>query len=77
MNIFTTNKNYLIQEIIDICNEHGLVTVDCLKDENMISVEEYNNGEFGDCIYEFHRVNEDIFKLTYSDEFLLSSALKL
>lgn len=76
MNIFTKNKNYLIQEIIDICNEHKLITVDCLKDENMISIEEYNDGELGDCIYEFRRINDNMFRLKYVDKFLVSNMIK-
>ncbi|EKE15745.1 MAG: hypothetical protein ACD_11C00108G0039 [uncultured bacterium] len=72
MNIFAKNKNYSIQEIIDICNKNNLITVDCLKDENMISIEEKG----ADCLFEFHRVSEDIFKLTYSDKFLLDEMLK-
>ena len=72
MNIFTKNKNYALQEIINICDENNLITVDCLKDENMISVEE----EGADCLFEFHRINEDIFKLIYADGFLISDILK-
>ncbi|MBL7156403.1 MAG: hypothetical protein ISS87_02315 [Candidatus Pacebacteria bacterium] len=68
MNIFIKNKNYSLQEIINICDKNGLITVDCLKDENMISVEEKGV----DCLYEFHRISEDMFKLTYSDKFLLA-----
>ncbi len=68
MNIFTKNKNYSMQEIIDICDKNGLITVDCLKDENMISVEE----EGVDCLFEFHKFSEDIFKLTYTDKVLVA-----
>jgi len=63
MNIFVKNKKYSLQEIIKICNEHRLVTVDCLKDENMISVEE----PYADCLFEFHKVGENIFKLTWAE----------
>ena len=38
MKIFTKDKNYSLPEVIDICNQNGLITVDCLKDENMISI---------------------------------------
>jgi 5'(3')-deoxyribonucleotidase len=62
MKIFTKNKFYSFSEIIDICNQNGLITVDCLKDENMISVEK----EGTDCLFEFHQVGDEIFKLTWS-----------
>jgi 5'(3')-deoxyribonucleotidase len=61
MNIFTKNKSYTLQEIINICDKNGLITVDCLKDDNMISVEEAG----ADCLFEFYRISEDIFKLTW------------
>ncbi|MDD3463059.1 MAG: hypothetical protein PHW07_05390 [Sulfurospirillaceae bacterium] len=66
--IFTKNKQYSLEEIIYICNKYDLITVDCLKDENMISVEAYNDGALGDCIFEFKRVDDDIFKLSYVDK---------
>ena len=61
MVIFSKNKKYQLREIIDICNKNGLITVDCLKDENMISVEE----EGADCLFEFLRIGDDIFKLSW------------
>lgn len=72
MSIFTKNKNYALQEIIDICDKNKLITVDCLKDENMISVEE----EGVDCLFEFHIISEDKFRLTYIDEFLIANMLR-
>ncbi len=62
MKIFTKNRSYPLSEIIDICNQNGLITVDCLKDENMISVEK----EGADCLFEFRKVGDDLFKLTWS-----------
>ncbi len=59
--IFKKNKHYHLQEIIDICEQNGFVTVDCLKDENMISVEESG----ADCLFEFLRTGNDIFKLSW------------
>lgn len=61
MSIFTKIKNYSLQEIIEICDKNGLITVDCLKDENMVSVEK----EGADALFEFHKIGEDIFKLTW------------
>lgn len=63
MVIFSKNKKYQLREIIDICNKNGLITVDCLKDENMISVE----VEDADCLFEFLRVDDDIFKLSWQE----------
>ncbi len=61
MAIFAKDKNYSLREIIDICDKYGLVTVDCLKDENIVSVEKA--GE--DCLFEFHKIGEDLFKLVW------------
>lgn len=33
MGIFTKDKTHTFQEIGDICDKNGLITVDCLKDE--------------------------------------------
>ncbi len=62
MKIFTKNKNYSLFEIIDICNQNRLITVDCLKDEDMISVEK----EGADCLFEFHKIGDEVFKLTWA-----------
>lgn len=72
MDLFSENKVYFLQEIIDICNKNDLIVVDCLKDENIISIEKYNDGELGDCIYEFRKIKEDLFKLVYIDKFLVT-----
>lgn len=61
MEIFTKNKSYSLPEIIDVCDKNGLITVDCLKDENMVSVEK----EGADALFEFHKTGEDLFKLTW------------
>ena len=61
MKIFTKDKSYSLPEIINICDKNGLITVDCLKDENMISVEK----EGADAIFEFYKIGEDLFKLTW------------
>ena len=60
--IFSKNKSHSLSEIIAICDQNGLITVDCLKDENMISVEK----EGADCLFEFQKVNDDIFKLIWA-----------
>ena len=66
MPIFEENKIYSWAKIIDICNHNRLITVDCLKDENMISVERKDK----DCLFEFSRIKEnpDLFKLTWAEE---------
>ena len=76
MNIFAENKVYSFQEVVDFCNGNDLVIVDCLKDENMISVEEWNDGELGDCIWEFKRIRNDLFRLYYVDDIYLKQFLK-
>lgn len=64
MEIFEKSDDYSLPEIINVCDKNGLITVDCLKDENMVSVEKWNNGDGGDCLFEFKR-KEGIFKLTW------------
>lgn len=76
MNIFAENKVYSFQEVVDFCNRNDLVIVDCLKDENMISVEKWNDGELGDCIWEFKRTRNDLFRLDYVDNIYLKQFLK-
>lgn len=71
MKIFTKKKNYTFEEIGDICDKNGLTTVDCLKEENMVSVEEYNDGDLGDCIWELKQVGDGLFKLSYIDKIYL------
>ena len=61
MGIFTKDKNYSFPEIINICDKNGLITVDCLKDENMINVEK----EGANALFEFMKIGEDLFKLTW------------
>lgn len=61
--LFNKNKFYSENEIIEIAAKNRMITVDCLKDENMISVEE----EGADCLFEFSRIGEDKFKLTWSE----------
>lgn len=61
MSIFTKDKNYTLQKIISICDNNGLTTVDCLKDENMISVEK----EGAEALFEFMKTGDDLFKLTW------------
>ena len=62
MTIFTKGKNYSLRELIDICDKNGLITVDCLKDENIISVEEKGV----DCLFEFLKIGKDLFKLAWA-----------
>lgn len=69
MNIFTKKKIYSFNEIVKICDENSLTTVDCLKDENMISVEEWDEKEQylgGECFFEFNKVDENKFLLRWS-----------
>lgn len=63
MEIFTKSKSYSLPQIIDVCDKNGLITVDCLKDENMVSVEK----EGADALFEFHKIGEDLFKLTWAE----------
>ena len=64
MGIFTKNKNYSLPEIINVCDKNDLITVDCLKDDNQITIE----PEKGDTIYEFTRLaDKNKFTLTWSE----------
>lgn len=64
MSIFNTKSFYSFKEIIYICEKNDLVTVDCLKDENMISVEQEGGG---DCIFEFLRIQDELFIMTWEE----------
>jgi len=69
MNVFLKNKTYSFQEIVDICDRNGLTTIDCLKDENIVSIEEYNKKTKelgGECLFEFDRIKEDRFLRRWS-----------
>lgn len=66
MNIFSKNKVYNFQEIVNICDKNNLTTIDCLKDENMVSIEGYNKETrelSGECLFEFNKIKEDQFLL--------------
>lgn len=65
--IFCKNKIYSENEINEIAVANGLATVDCLKDENMISIEKWNNGKGEDCLFEFDRIKEDNFLMRWSE----------
>lgn len=68
MNIFVKNRIYSFDEISDICIENDMITVDCIKDEEMVSVEKFIDGELGgDCLFEFDRVGDDQFVLRWSE----------
>ena len=63
-NHFELNKVYTEEEIIKISAENNMVTVDCLKDDNQITVE----FEGGDALYEFTLLKNGKFKLTWKEE---------
>ena len=65
--IFCKNKIYSENEINKIAAANGLATVDCLKDENMISLEKWNNGDGEDCLFELNRIKENLFLLRWSE----------
>jgi hypothetical protein len=63
MKTFVKNNFYTIAEINSICGELFLTTVDCLKDENLITIEGFEDGELdGTCCGEFLRIEENKFK---------------
>lgn len=76
MNLFRKNKIYSFNEIADICDKNNLIIVDCLRNENIISVEEWNNGDLSDCIWEFSQIKPKFLKLKYTDKIYLKSFLK-
>ena len=61
--IYRKNKIYSEEEINNIATINKMITVDCLKDENMISIEK--EGE--DCLFELRKVGENKFLLTWSE----------
>lgn len=65
--IFIKNKIYSENEINKIATANGLATVDCLKEENMISLEKWNNGEGEECLFEFDKIKENGFLMRWSE----------
>ncbi|MDP2820877.1 MAG: hypothetical protein Q8O39_01565 [bacterium] len=65
--IFCKNKIYSEKQINKIAIANGLATVNCLNEENMISLEKWNNGEGEDCLFEFDRIKENSFLLRWSE----------
>ncbi len=65
--LFSRHIIYSEDDINRIAIENGLATVDCIKEENMISLEEWNGGEGGDCLFEFDRTNKGAFLLRWSE----------
>ncbi len=61
-NIYDKNIIYSEGEIIDIATTNGMITVDCLKEDNQISVE--IEGE--ENLFEFTRKRDNEFLLTWS-----------
>jgi 5'(3')-deoxyribonucleotidase len=69
LNCFAKNQIYSLSDIIEICNQNNLVTIDQLKDDNSIAIEEFIDGELGGvCLFEFERVGNDLFILTWVDD---------
>jgi hypothetical protein len=64
--LFTVNKFYTLEDINTISITNDLATVDCLKDEQMISIEAWNQGDGSDCLYEFHLISPNAFQLRWS-----------
>lgn len=61
---FQKRKIYSEEEINKIARENNMITVDCLKDDNQITIE----PEKGDTIYEFTRLaDKNKFTLTWSE----------
>ena len=66
--LYQKNRIYSEDEISDIALSNGMITIDCLKDEDMISVEEWDGKELGGwCLFEFDRVGEDKFLRRWSE----------
>jgi len=63
-NHFEFNKIYSEGEISEISRENNMITVDCLKDDNQITIE----PEGGDTVYEFTLFENGKFKLTWKEE---------
>lgn len=72
--IFNSKRIYIENEIYEIALNHGLTGVDCLKEDNTITVEELIDGQLaGECLFEFTRINATKFNLTWTNELLLKS----
>ena len=58
------NKIYTEDEINEMARENNMITVDCLKDDNQITIE----PEGGDTVYEFKLLKTGKFKLTWKEK---------
>lgn len=68
-NIVRKQKKYSEDEIYEIAHANNLAVIDCLKDDNIICLENLdNNGELGGVnLFEFDRIEENKFLLRWSE----------
>lgn len=64
-NHFEIGKIYIENEINEICKKNHFYTTDCVKDDNQITVSEFEDT---DPIYEFTLLKDEKFKLTWKEK---------
>ena len=65
-NLFSKNKVYSFGEISEIARQNGMTTIDCLKDDNMISLEGFDGKHLsGTNVFEFRHLGNYLFKLKW------------
>ena len=62
---FKINKIYTEDKINEICNKNRLFVTGCIKDDNQITVSEFEDT---DPIYEFTLLKNGKFKLTWKEK---------
>ena len=76
--IFDKNKEYSFEEIAKIAIKNKLTTIDCLKDENIISLESFDGNELGgENVFEFGRITDNVFNLRWSEPNLRKKGWKV
>jgi len=65
-NLFLETKIYSFGEIEEIATANKMAVIDCIKEENMISLEGFNGKDLGGTnLFEFDMIKNDKFKLRW------------
>ena len=67
-NPFSETKIYSLDEIAKIACNNGMTTIDCIKDENIVSLEGFDGKDmFGTNVFEFDMVDKNklLFKMKW------------
>ena len=64
--IFDICKTYSFDELAEIACKNNMTTIDCLKDENIVSLEGFDGKNLsGTIVFEFKCIADDKFKMIW------------